>query len=232
MSDSPWTPLGPKIAVMDGDPVRMLGIPFRTRMTIVELTGGGLWIHSPVAPDDSRCQAVSERGTVRHLVAPGTFHHLHVGAWQTRYPEATTWAAPGLPSRYPERCFDRELTDVAPADWRDDIEQVVFLGSKVMLEVVFFHRPSRTLLITDIVQNHEPAADSWFWRAVKRLNNVAAPHGGVPRDWRLTVRDRDPARRARDRMLSWPFEQVVLTHGRCITERAHERIEQAFAWLG
>ena len=101
-----------------------------------------------------------------------------------------------------------------------------------MIEVVFFHRPSRSVIITDIVQNHDPAANSWFWRATKRLNGIVAPDGGCPRDWRLTVRDLDTARACRGRLLAWPTEQVLLTHGLCITEGAHAHLERAFAWLG
>ncbi len=217
--------------MVDGDLVRMLGIPFATRMTVVELESGALWVHSPIALTPERVQAVTAHGPIEHLVAPCTFHHLYVDPWRGVAGGAQVWAAPGLQDRYPQRHFDGELTDEAPAAWFGQIDQVVFRGSRVMVEVVFYHRRSRTLIVTDIVQNHEPAADGWFWRTLKRMNNISAPDGGFPRDFRLTVRDRDAARRSRDVILAWPFEQVSLTHGRCITENAHTHIERAFAWL-
>lgn len=226
------TPFGPDLWTLDGDPLRMLGIPFRTRMTVVRLPDGGLWLHSPVAPTPERLSAVAKLGPVRHLVAPCTFHHLHVATWSAAHPDATIWGVPGLRERYPERRFDETLSDEPPSQWSGTLDQVVFRGSKVMVEVVFFHRPSKALLITDIVQNHEPELDGLFWRTVKRLNNIAAPNGGAPRDWRLSVRDRTAARECRDRMLAWPFDKVVLTHGRCLTEDAHAHIERAFDWLG
>jgi len=234
MADDPtvlWQDFGDGIGLVDGDCVRMLGIPFETRMTVIVLEGGGLWVHSPVALTPERSRALRARGPIEHLVAPATFHHLAVDAWREDAPSAKVWACPGLPARLPKRHFDAELGDQAPAAWAGQIDQVVFRGSRIMLEVVFFHRPSKTLIVTDIVQNHEPSADGWFWRTVKRLNAISAPNGGFPRDWRVTVRDREAARRCRDVILGWPFEQVSLTHGRCIRENAHAHIEQAFSWL-
>lgn len=96
---------------------------------------------------------------------------------------------------------------------------------------MFLHRKSQTLIVTDILQNHEPSSDGLFWRTLKRLNGIVAPNGGAPRDWRLTVRDRDVARAARDRMLAWQFERVVMSHGRCIEVDGHAWVERAFAWL-
>ncbi|MCA9715808.1 MAG: hypothetical protein KC468_14110, partial [Myxococcales bacterium] len=51
-------PFGPDIWTVEGDPVRLLTIPFTTRMTIVRLPGGGLWMHSPVAPARARALAI------------------------------------------------------------------------------------------------------------------------------------------------------------------------------
>lgn len=224
-------PFGEGIWLVDGDLLRMFGIPFTTRMTVAKLADG-LWLHSPVVASEARVAAIAELGEIAHVVAPGTFHHLYVDPWKTHAAAgAQVWAAPGLPARYPKRDFDAELSDEAPPAWAGEIDQVVFRGSRVMNEVVFFHRRSRTVIFTDIIQNHDPACDGLFWRTIKRWNRISAPDGGVPFDWRLTVRDRDAARRSRDALLKWPFEQVVMTHGVCITENAHTHVERAFAWL-
>ena len=223
----PWAP---DVWLADGDPVRMLGVPFETRMTVVRLPDGGLWIHSPVAASEARVAGVRELGRVAHLVAPDRFHHLFLGAWRARAPEAALWAAPGLARRRPDLSFTGELGDAAPDAWRGVLDQVVFAGSPLIAELVFHHRPSRTLIFTDIVQSHEPS-DGFAWRTLKRWNGVLAPDGGCPRDWRLTVRDRASARRAAETILGWDFERLVLCHGRCLSEGARPFVERAFAWL-
>jgi hypothetical protein len=223
-------PFGDSLWIADGDRVRMLGIPFCTRMTVARLADGSLWLHSPVSAHDPLVAEVEALGPVRHVVAPNKFHHLFVADWLERFPYATTWAGPQLADRVSLR-FDHELGDETEACWAQDLDQLIFCGSKVLDEAVFFHRKSRALIVTDIIQNHEPDSDGWFWRTVKRLNGILAPDGGVPKDWQMTVRDHATARAARDRLLAWDFERLVLAHGRCVEDDAHAFVERAFTWL-
>ena len=216
---------------LDGDRVRMLGIPFSTRMTIVRLDGGRTWLHSPVAPTPSRVAAVAELGDVAHIVAPNKFHHLYAGDWLAHFPAATLWGPPELPARRPDLAFQGVLRGNAPPAWSQEIDQVHFRGSKVLSEFVFLHRASKTIVVTDIIQNHDPEQESWFWRKVKSLNGILAPRGGVPKDWRVTVRDRDLARAARDRIAAWDYDRLILAHGVCVETGARTFVEQAFTWL-
>ena len=231
MSASGAAPFGEGLFVVEGDRVHMLGIPFDTRMTVAVLDDGGLWLHSPVPATPARVEAVEALGPIRHLIAPNKFHHLALASWQAVAPDARTWAERSLAERGLDLQCDEVLTDDVPAAWAGQIDQLAFEGSRVIREMVFCHRASRTLVVTDIVQNHDPEADGWFWRTVKRLNGIGAPNGGAPRDWILTVRDRDAARRCRDRMLAWDFDRLVLSHGLCLETGAHDFVERAFRWL-
>ena len=92
-------------------------------------------------------------------------------------------------------------------------------------------RASRTLIFTDLIQNHDPEQDGGFWRWAKRANRILAPHGEAPRDWRLTVWDRAAARSSLQRMLAWEFDRVVLSHGICVERGGRAFVERAFRWL-
>ena len=223
-SDNLWT--------VDGDRVHMLTIPFETRMTVIKLENGDLWLHSPVAPTEARVEAVLALGPVRHVVAPNKFHHLFVRPWLERCPDAISWADPSLARRRRELRVDHTLGDPAEAVWKAEIDQLLFSGSRVLSEVVFHHPASQTLILTDIVQNHDPTLDGAFWRWVKRLNRIAAPGGEAPLDWRWTVRDKAAARASLARVLNWHFDRVVLSHGICIETGGRAFVEHAFRWLG
>ncbi|MFC3216788.1 DUF4336 domain-containing protein [Comamonas sp. JC664] len=67
------------------------GLPVRTRMTVVRLPGGALWLHSPIAPAPTLRAALDALGDVRWIVAPNRMHHLFAGAWQAHYPLAALW---------------------------------------------------------------------------------------------------------------------------------------------
>ena len=171
-------------------------------------------------------------GPVRHIVAPNKFHHLFVKAWIERFPDATSWADPSLAQRRTELRFDHTLGDQAETAWKGEIDQLSFGGSRVLSEMVFHHAASRTLVLTDIVQNHDPKLDHAFWRWLKRVNRIVAPGGEAPLDWRLTVRNREVARAALDRLLAWDFDRVILSHGICIETGGRAFVENAFRWLG
>ncbi len=200
-------------------------------MTVVRLPGNFLWLHSPVAASVERMEDVDRLGNVKYVVAPNVLHHLFVGEWVKAYPRAELWGAPGLAKKKKALRFDGTLQDSDEPPWKDEIDQLIFRGSRVLPEVVFFHRSSKTLILTDLIQNHDPSGENWFWRIVKQAVGVLAPNGGVPRDLRLTITDRSEARKSLQRMLDWDFEKVIIGHGICFETDAKDRVRSAFGWL-
>lgn len=83
----------------------MFTIPFQTRMTIVRLESGKLWLHSPVAPSELIHRQVNEIGEVACVVAPNTLHHLSLGSWMREYPEAKLYGVEGLPEKRTDLAF-------------------------------------------------------------------------------------------------------------------------------
>jgi hypothetical protein len=219
------------IWLLDGDRVRMFGLPLGTRMVVVRLASGGLWLWSPVAPSEARFDAVAALGPVEHIVAPNKLHHLFIGPWRQRFPGAKCWAAPGLAPRRKDLAFDGELGDAPPLAWASDLDQLLFRGCFLLDEAFFLHRKSGTLIVVDFIQNHDPTEDGVFWRGVKRAIGVVAPDGGVPMEVRMTMTDRVAARACVKRLFAWEFDRLVIAHGICLERDARAHIESAFTWL-
>ena len=114
---------------VDGGEVSFFGFPYPTRMAVVRLNNGDLWVWSPIAISDDLVAAIDAVGPVRHLVSPNKIHHLFLQDWQTHYPDARVYASPGLAQRRPDISFDAELTDQPEAAWQGQVEQVIFHGS-------------------------------------------------------------------------------------------------------
>ena len=209
-------------------PQRFFGIEMGTRMSVVRLADG-LFVHSPVHLDNDTRRALDALGPVRAVVAPNRYHHLYVGEYFTAYPEARIYAAPGLPEKRNDLSFHGALTDEAPVLWAGQIDQLVFRALPVLNDVLFSHRRSRTLIVTDLVFNllH---TDSFAARLVFSLDG-AYGRFGPSRLWRLLTRDRAAARAAVDRILSWDFDRVVMAHGDVLETGGHEAFRQGFAWL-
>lgn len=223
---------GPKIWICEGPVVRFLfGFRYPTRMAVIELSDGGLFIWSPIALTVKLRREIEAIGSVRYLASPNLLHHLFLAEWKSAYPGARLCASPGLPKRRRDLNFDAELGDIPDPAWADDIDQVLVSGSIAMTEVVFFHRGSRTALFADLIQN---LPRGWFkgWRGfVARLDGVVAPNPGAPREWRASFVNRRAARGALRRILAWPIERVVIAHGEPATINGSAFVRNAFSWL-
>jgi hypothetical protein len=102
-----------------------------------------------------------------------------------------------------------------------------------MTEVVFFHRPTRTLVLTDLIENFErQKLASPLMRLLTRWGGVQDPDGQMPRDMRLTfARTKPQLRAAVETMVGWNPERVILAHGRWYDRDGTQELRRAFRWL-
>ncbi len=228
-------PVAEGVWIVDSGPISAFGLSLPVRMTVIRLGNGDLWLHSPTRYDDALRAELERHGRIRHLVAPNIAHWMFVRDWQQRCPDAVTWAAPSLRERGQVKKsgvrLDRDLGDAPPPEWSGEMEQVVVPGVG-FAEVAFFHKPSRTLILTDIVQNLEPEKLPTIMRQVARLNGVLAPNGKAPTYLRLILRaKRRAAAAAVERMLAWNPERVIFSHGRWFERDGAAALRRSFAWL-
>jgi hypothetical protein len=210
-------------------PLKLIVGDVGTRMTVIRLADGGLFVHSPVHLDAGTRAALDAIGTVRWVIAPSKVHHFFVGDYLTAYPAARAYAAPGLPEKRKDLRFEAVLGDDAPDAWRDTIDQHLFRGNPTMSEVVFFHRPSRTLLLTDLAFN--VAADKTAGARVFYWLVGAAGRFGPHRLVRTMIRDHAAARASVARILEWDFDRVIVTHGEVLERGGRQHFAAAFAFL-
>lgn len=226
-------PIGPDIWIVDGPEIRFYGLPFSTRMTVMRLANGDLVLHSPTKPTPELFAAMDKLGPVRHLISPNWIHYAYIGDWAAQYPGAKSWASPKVRARAKKQHvdvqFDADLGPDAPADWAQEIEQMIVEGSNVHREVVFFHKASRTLILTDLIENFEAAALPAWFRPITRFVGVLHPDGKMPVDMWMTFRMRKSMLRVYVlRMIEWAPAYVVLAHGRCYDHDCVAELRRAF----
>jgi hypothetical protein len=204
------------------------GLHFRGRMLVVRLADGGLLLHSPVPVDDALAAALAELGPVRVLVAPNNLHHLHLGPVQARYPDAVTWAAPGLGAKRPELTIDHVL-GVGTPPWASELEPHFIAGIPWMDETVFFHRPTGTLVVTDLffhihgaeLANLRSRFFFWIYGVLDRPRQSPIV--------RLQAKDRAAAGRSAQALLGLPVQRLVPAHGRVVEDRAAAVLREVLA---
>jgi len=222
---------GPSLYFADGPTVPFFGFPYPTRMVVAGLSDGSAWVWSPVALTEELATAVEAIGPLRHIVSPNKIHHLFLGEWADRWPNARLYAPPGLAQKKPELRFDAELGDEPDLAWAEDIDQVVFRGSLAMEEVAFFHRASRTAIICDLIQRHPESKMSGWRGMLMRLDGLVGEYGSTPREWRASFLRRGPARNARDKVLGWKADRLLIAHGKCAQSEATSIIAKALSWI-
>ena len=219
---------GPDLWIADGPIVRALAIPFPTRMIVVKLGDGSLWINSPVSVSESELEDLISIGAVNYLVAPTPFHVWRLHSWAQLFPEAQRWGPPGMRRRR-FVSFDHVLADEPPQAWSRDFDQLIFKGNMAIREVFFFHRKSRTLIVADLIQNYPPYHGRPLLNMLLKLGGVL--NGGVAIDIRLSFFNRALGRKSLERLLSWNFDKLIVAHGACIESGAKRFVEEAFRWL-
>ncbi|KAL3924442.1 MAG: hypothetical protein SGILL_001039 [Bacillariaceae sp.] len=146
------------------------------RMVVIQLEkSNDLWVHSPVGLDASTKQALSKLGNVKYVVSPNYEHLKFAEQWYKEYPGAYMWGCPGLSERLPNIKFEGEIpsgllrptqndqkencwdfNEIVPLHL--DMEVNPFTGKAFFNEVIFYHRPSKTLMTTDLFWNY-PQSD-------------------------------------------------------------------------
>ena len=236
-----YKPFGPHIGVVDGplEYLTMAGIrlplPFTTRMTVMQLASDDLFLHSPIAFDAELARQLSSMGRVRHLVSPNQFHYAHIGEWARAFPDAITWASPRARERARARGievqFTRDLSAEAPDGWQNEIEQTTIPGG-IFGEFVFFHKESRTLILTDTIINFELDKLAQPWRLATRMTGMYYPHGQIFFGMRLPLLlQKRKSKAAVERFLSWQPERIIISHGRCFESNAGAVLRRLLASL-
>lgn len=142
------------------------------RMTVVKLDEGGLLVYAPVAPTPECIrlvnELVAEHGNVKYIILPtisGLEHKVFVGPFAKCFANAQVFVAPNqwsFPLNLPLSWLGlpHKRTQVLPEDstktpFAEQFNYAMLgpidLGPGRFAEVVFFHKRSHTLLVTDSV---------------------------------------------------------------------------------
>ncbi len=220
------------IWIFNGNSVQFLGLPFSTRMTVVRLSNGELWVHSPIELSEAIIDQISSLGNVRYLIAPNHLHHLFLPEWLAVYPNAKVYGTNEVIKKRNDLSFNGSLNHQQSWAWGSDIDQELFSGSPLMEECVFFHKASNVLIVTDLVENFSGSEFNYWQRAVAKGVGILAPNGKMPLDWRLSFMfGKSDARKHLDRLLAWKPQILVMSHGEIVKENTDKFLERAFKWL-
>jgi len=97
--------------------------------------------------------------------------------------------------------------------------------------VAFFDRLSKTLILTDLLENigEKSGAVSWqfklWWKIVFHMWDNPKPAPEYQMGWK----DKRAAKRSLERILGWDFDRIILSHGENIEADAKAILRKAWA---
>jgi hypothetical protein len=228
-------PLGRNLWFADGGDVSFKGFDYPTRMAVVRLADGSLWLWSPIEMTVALNDEVCALGPVGHIVSPNKLHYLFLNEWQAAFPDARLWATASTIARCRDLQFAGALGDDPPPDWQGQIDQYHFANSLFLDELIFFHRESRTAIIADLSQTFTEAYLKahwpWWMRPIARLSKMVEGWGYPPIDYRISFRRRATARPKIRALIDEHPEHVLVAHGEIVRAGGEAFLRRAFSWL-
>lgn len=151
----------------------ILNVQVPLRMTVIKLSGGGLFVYNPIAATQELLgmlqPLIDQYGPIKHIALGSVAieHKVYAGVFAQKFKSAQVWVQPGqysFPSNLPNPFlgFPSGRTQTipsspaeAPEEWNKDFDFLT-LGPIISKdgafgETVFFHRATKTLLVTDTV---------------------------------------------------------------------------------
>lgn len=236
-------------------------IKFGGRATIVKLQSGTLAVFSPTPLTPVVKSTISSLSTssspVSYLIAPDLEHHMNLSAWFTAYPSAHVIAPEGLAEKRAEaNRTDKSVTiipfktiftakeklSIKVSEEFDKEFDYEFVDSHPNKEIVFHHKPSKTLIEADYLFNL-PATEQysktgidptsgWVTKLFAGLENTKGEATWQKRMlWYVFSKsDRKGFGESAKRINAWGFENLVPCHGDVFLGDGKSVFEKVFRW--
>jgi hypothetical protein len=202
-----------------------LSMALPLRMTVLR-DQQGLTLISPIKLDQDLRDRLSALGEVHTVIAPNRLHTKFIEGAQRAFPQAKLIAAPGVKEKCPGLRVDQGISS---CELSDDLEARFIEGADRLSEAVLFHRPSQSLVVTDLIFNVRSA--NFMTRCLLKGLSRAYGKPAQSRLLRPMVHDRVAAARSIESILHLPLLRIIVAHGELIDERAQDALHGGLKWM-
>jgi len=205
---------------------KLIGINLGNRMTIVRLSNGELFLHSPLAFQSALNEEINQLGKIRYLIAPNLAHNLFINDWKQANPDALVLAPKCIKKAIPDQRLETLSQTDIPSIWGQDISLVYVWGMPLLQEYVFIHHPSKTLILTDIAFNVHSVDSSWEKLAFK----LYGAYGKFSPTWLIKkiIKNRAEFDKSIQEILQHDFDRIIVSHGEVVPANAKTLFELTF----
>lgn len=207
------------------DTMTLMGSKLRLRMTIVKLADGKIWVHSPTKLNVDLKQQIEALGPVAYVVAASNGHNTWLCQWHEGFPAAVLYVSAGIPEKL---CLaDYQLLDeAAETPWQADLSRKYMAAVPFFNESVFLHKKTKSLIVTDLIQNHDNEKPSGLVDAFSQFIFKSLGFKGMcvapPLKMGFMIKDKAAFAAFIKTVQGWDFERIIVTHGDIIESNAKQ----------
>ena len=210
-------------------PLRMLGVNLGRNVAIIRLASGNLIVHS-TGPFTARdVVAINALGEPAWIVEALLRHDTFAREGRNAFPSAHYLAPDGF-SR--SAGLPTEPLIPPPTEWAEEIAVAGIDGAPQFGEVVMLHRPTKTLIVAELIFNFGSEHDLWtrlfLWLAT--VGGRCEP--GMTFPYKLAIKDAMAYSASVRRILAWDFDRIIVGHGTPIESGGKEKLRSTLRAAG
>jgi len=197
-------------------PLEILGDDHGRVVTILRLGSGKLIIHSTAPFSLTDVTAISALGEPGWLVDANLLHDTYAREGRNAFPEIPYLAPAGFAEG---STMEIEPLIPAPSEWQGEVEVALVEGMPLVREHVFFHRPSRTLIVGDLVSNFDENETTYEW-LLRHFALGLHGHPDINRIVAAAVADKRAFAGCVGVVMKWDFDRLIVGHKQMIDSGA------------
>ena len=196
-----------------------------TQMSVIRLPDTSLVLISPIAIDNALKDEITALGEVKFILSPNNFHHLFANKAQAAFPQAQYLCSDALVERVEGLPDHKDVHSLREDLWQGHIETLRISPSHVADEVVFYHSPSKTLIVTDILQcmTGDMNLATKLFAKLAGINQQLR----VSRLFKMMIKDKPAFRQALSALQQWDYNKLLMPHNSNIDVDAKARVQEA-----
>lgn len=210
-------------------PLKMLGVDLHRNVTVIRLASGQLIIHSTAPFSEEDVAAIKGLGEPGWIVDTLLRHDTFAHEGRAAFPNIPYLAPEGFSAALD---FSTASLIPEPEEWKGEVSLLAIDGAPEFGEVVALHRPSRTLIVADLIF-HFSHPEGFWQKALLTLATVGGEYDpGVTKPFKKAIKDHEAFEKSVNALLEWDFDRVIVGHGDPIPSGGKEKLREALKALG
>ena len=187
----------------------MAGCQMGRVVTLIRLGSGKVVVHSTAKFAQSHLDEIRQIGDPTWLVEATCFHDTCAKTGRTAFPKIPYLVPPDFKGA---DSLGASPLSPAPEEWDDELQVFEIGGMPKIREYAFLHRPSKTLILADVMFNLPPEVGRWT-QMFLRVTAGIREYPGMSRLFRFLIKDRAAFIASIREIAAQDFERIVVAHG-------------------